>query len=141
MQVTHEPRRTQVADGDDDAGTALEMTEGQVKPFAAFLQEHRNGLAHSEASDLLNELVQAVVETGKGGSLTMTIKVKPAGKGDHKTLFVSDDIRIKKPELERSETIFFVDDQHNLRRDDPRQPQLPLREVDRATGELREIGR
>ena len=106
------------------------------KPFAAFLQEQRRGALHGELSDSLQALVQAVAEHGKGGSLTLTIGIKP--NADGVTMTVSDKVAVKAPEPERGAAIFFADDAGNLVRHDPRQLEIPVREVPReqqAAGE------
>jgi hypothetical protein len=100
-----------------------------VRPFAEWLHEQRNGHTHNELSDAFNDLIEAVQETGKVGSITFTVKIKPAGHGDHSTVVVSDDINVKLPKGERPEAIFFVDDDHNLQRHNPAQPKLPLKEI------------
>ena len=105
----------------------------QLRRFCAeFLREQRSGTTHDELSTGFNALLESVSEVGKGGTLTLVIKVKPAGKGDHHMVVVSDTVTIKMPEGERGEAIFFVDDDFNLSRDNPRQPSLPLREVPRS---------
>lgn len=98
------------------------------RPFAEWLQEQRAGQSHSELSDALNELVEAVADTGKVGTLTLQVKVKPAGRGE-RTVLVADTITVKKPVAERAEVVFFVDGDHNLTRHNPDQQTLPLREV------------
>lgn len=100
-----------------------------VRPFAEWLHEQRNGHTHNELSEAFNTLIEAVQETGKVGTLTFSVKVKPAGHGDHSTVVVADDITTKMPKGERPEAIFFVDDQHNLQRHNPAQMTMPLREV------------
>jgi hypothetical protein len=102
-----------------------------VRPFAEWLQEHRNGLTQSELSDAYNDLIEAVHEHGKMGSLTFTVKVKPAARDAHMVVVV-DDIKVKKPEGERGEAIYFIDEHSNLTRHNPAQPSLPLREVPKA---------
>lgn len=105
----------------------------QVLPFAVFLQQQRRGLLHGELSDALHDLLAAVKDTGKPGSLTLQIKVKPAAKGNAEQVLVSDLVVAKKPAVERPESIFFLDDSGNLSRSDPRQPELPgIREVPRT---------
>lgn len=101
----------------------------RVRPFADFLLEQRRGLLHHELSEGLNELLEAVLEHGKNGSLTLTVTVKPAGAGDM-TVFVTDDVKVKKPEGDRPASLFFVDDDRNLTRENPRQMSFEsLREV------------
>lgn len=105
------------------------------RPFAAWLQEQRGGLTHAELGDALAEVVAAVVEHGKVGTLTYTVKIKPSGDGV--SVFVTDTITRKAPEGDRSAALFFADEDGNLTRKDPRQQELPLREVPRA--EAREV--
>jgi hypothetical protein len=102
----------------------------QVRPFAAFLQELNNGESHGELSSALVALVEAVQSAGKSGTLTFTLKVKPAGRGGA-TVMITDEIKVKSPEPARAETVWFIDDNGNCVRHNPAQPQLPLREVER----------
>lgn len=103
-----------------------------ARPFAEWLHEQRNGHAAVELSEALNELIEAVAEYGKGGSLTFTVKVSPASKGDVVSVLVTDTITVKAPEGERPQSVFFVDSDANLTRQNPMSPSLPLREVPRS---------
>lgn len=103
-----------------------------VRPFTEFLHLQRGGSLHVELGEALNDVVEAVTETGKGGKVTLTITVKPIGKSSHGQLMVTDAVKVTLPEGERGESIFFADDDHNLVRDNPNQPEIPgLREVPR----------
>lgn len=87
------------------------------------LREYRNGRAADLASRKLAELVQAVDETGKAGSLTITIKIKPEnGGGSQKTL--ACEVKAKMPEAQLAEAIFFSDDEGSLHRSDPQQREM-----------------
>jgi hypothetical protein len=97
------------------------MPEGERKPFAAFLHEQRRGALHGELSEKLQELVLAVEEHRKAGTLTLTLSVKPFGDG---TVAITDKIVVKAPEGERGSGIFFADEDGNLSRDDPRQTRI-----------------
>lgn len=116
--------------------------ERQIRPFADFLAEFDGGESHRELSEALNELAQAVLETGKVGTLTYTVKIKAAGRGDSGTVMVTDDLKKKLPVGERSVSVFFVDREGNVVRHNPAQERLPLREipggmtVDTQTGEI-----
>jgi len=103
------------------------MTEIR-KPFAAFVQEQRNGGLHGELSEALAELVAAVLEHEKKGALVLTIQVAP--NRDGATVTVSDKIKLTLPEGERGAAIYFVDEAGNLSRRNPMQQELPLRGVD-----------
>ena len=100
----------------------------QVRPFADWLREQARGRTHHELSEKLNELVQAVQETGKSGTLTLTVKIDQAKGMD--ALRVSDTVKVQLPGLDRPVSLFFPDEHHNLRRDDPSQLSFEsLREV------------
>jgi hypothetical protein len=108
------------------------------KPFAAFLREQRRGALHSELSEKFAELVAACQTYEKGGTLTLQIKVKPSKDGE--TVQISDQLTLKVPEADRSPSVFFTDGRGNVSRSNPRQDELPLREVSApAAAEPRDI--
>lgn len=96
----------------------------QVRPFADVLRELSKGRVHEDAAAKLQEVILAVADTGKAGSLTL--KVAP-DKADG-MVRVSADLKTKIPQLDR-ESLFYVDSDGNLSRDDPRQPHLPMQLV------------
>ena len=98
-----------------------------ARPFYDFLREHRNGVTHDELADALNDLVAAVNEEGKAGTLAFTVSIKPMGKSDG--LEVSADIKVKPPKKTAGVSIFFSTPDNNLVRQDPRQQSMELREV------------
>lgn len=98
-----------------------------ARPFGDLLREHRNGSTHDELSDAMQALVAAVVEEGKAGKLTLTISIKPMGRGDG--LEVAADIKVAAPKPHPGVSIFFASPENNLVRQDPRQIALELREV------------
>lgn len=98
------------------------------RPFSQFMIEQRKGGLHGEISEKLQELVAAVVEHEKAGTLTLTVTVKPAGNGTNQYV-VTDEVKVKAPEAARGASLFFADGRGNLSRSDPRQPELPLREA------------
>lgn len=114
--------------------TQPDQSEAEIRPFSAFLQEQDRGRTHDVLSQRLHELIAAVQETGKGGSLTLKIDVKPIPGTNAKTLTVTDAIAAKIPAAERPKTIFFVTEGGNLSRNDPTQPVITgLREVEPIT--------
>lgn len=114
-----------------------EELQNARRPFAAVIQEQRSGLLHSELSHELASLVSAVLSTGKAGTLTLAVKVTP--NKDGVTVMVTDKVTVKMPEGERGAAVFFVQGDGNLVRRDPRQLEMPLREVSRE-GDLRDAG-
>jgi hypothetical protein len=102
---------------------------GQIKPFAATLQEIAAGDLHARLSEHLQQLVMAVTDTGKKGTLGVTLTVAPIKPGNVTNLVVSAKTTLKTPEGDEASAVFFTDKAGNLRRDDPNQPTLPLREL------------
>jgi len=114
----------------------------RVRPFADFIREQNRGRTHDELGEALRDLVTKVEDTGKKGTLTLTITVEPL-KGNEEALQVSDEIKLKLPEHDRGASIFFRGRDGNLQREDPNQPSFDfLREVppppgvDPTTGEV-----
>ena len=106
--------------------------ESVIRPFADFLREQAKGSTHDDLSVALHDLISRVRDTGKGGSLQLTLTVKPFKK-DTDTLVVADAIRVKLPEHDRKESIFYADRHGNLSRNDPNQLDFSsLREVGAA---------
>ncbi|MGH3355255.1 MAG: hypothetical protein ACRDOJ_05120 [Nocardioidaceae bacterium] len=100
-----------------------------VRPFADFLREQASGRTHDELGESLHDLVDRVRDTGKKGSVTLTVTVAPM-KDDIDTLVISDEIKLRLPEHDRKASIFYPDEHGNLTRRDPRQLDFDsLREV------------
>lgn len=100
--------------------------------FADYLREIDKGKLHAELSTRFQELVEAVAQVGKGGAVTLKLSVKPASNLDAEVLTVAGSVKLAAPEPQRSATIFFVDDDFNLSRRDPRQGDIEdsLRGID-----------
>lgn len=94
------------------------------KRFTDVLGDIRNGDVIAELTETLREVVTRVRETGRPGSLTLTLKVKNASKGAGAALVIQDDIKFKLPTVERGETFLFATEDGQLQRNDPRQPRL-----------------
>lgn len=92
----------------------------EPKPFATFLLEHARGRSHDELSRKLRDLLEAIEQTGKGGSISYKVSIKPETRADGAVL-VTDEIKVSTPSLDRPASIFFVDDGYRLVRNDPRQ--------------------
>lgn len=90
--------------------------------FLATMQRHRGGLLLDEASQLLGELVEAVNATGKPGSLTITLNLKPATRGQS-AMVLTDKITPRLPKIEAEASFWFGHD-GQLVKDDPRQRPL-----------------
>lgn len=107
----------------DDNTTDQETAEVEPKQFAQFLIEHAKGKSHDELSYRLRDLLEAIESTGKGGSITYRLTIKPEPRADH-AVVITDEIKSSVPNLDRPASIFFIDDSFRLQRNDPRQLSL-----------------
>ena len=94
------------------------------KRFTDTLTDIRNGDVISELTDHLREVVTRVRESGRPGSITLTLKVKNMSKGAGCALAIEDDIKVKLPTTEKGTTVLFATEDGQLQRNDPRQPRL-----------------
>lgn len=107
------------------------------RTFPQTLDSLRYGQLSDELTKALVNLTAACAETGRAGTLTLTLQLKP-GKGGQIEVF--DDVKTKMPKQERGSSLMFATPDNNLTRDDPRQVQIEgLRTVDQETGELRRV--
>ena len=83
----------------------------------------------------------AVRDVGKGGEVTLTISVSPASKGNTDVVMVKSKVKAKLPEASRRQTVFYLDEDNQLVRNDPKQQTLPLRivEMDQPPKDLKEV--
>jgi hypothetical protein len=109
--------------------------------FQETIVQINNGAAVAELSDALEKVVAAVRQTGKCGTITLTLKVAPASKGTSNVLLIESQVKTKLPEPERGMTIFYATEDNKLVRNDPRQQMLPLRvvEFDQQPKQLKEV--
>ena len=92
----------------------------QVRPFAELLTILDRGTAHAEASRALNDLVAAVRDTGKKGSMSITVELAPL-KGSSNQILVAARVVAKPPKSDPGAAMFYVDTSGNLTREDPNQ--------------------
>lgn len=96
--------------------------------FAAFLVGHLNGRTHEEIGRELHTLLEAVKAHGKKGSLTVTVVVEPPSNGvDGGPLPIGVEYATKAPKPSAPRAIYFLDNEGNPTRTDPRQIALDFR--------------
>ncbi len=101
------------------------------KTFLQTLQDHHYGFTADEATVALQEALSASERTGKATEVTVTMKIKPAGKAQGR-YDVLVDVKTKLPPKEREAAIMFVGPDMNLQNNDPRQMEIAgLRVVDK----------
>ena len=96
---------------------------GNARPFRDFLGEHRQGKTHDMLSDRWQEIVAAVVETGRAGEMVIKLKMKPMNEKsatDRDDPFVvSVDVTQKLPKDPAPESTFYVTPDNNLTKVSP----------------------
>lgn len=101
------------------------VQDARVRTITGLLElnEKRCGTIN-EATEKMHELMTAVRETGKGGELTITIKVAP-DKNDELALIVAQIVKFKLPERETKKALVYHDpDNLAFTKTDPRQLEL-----------------
>lgn len=88
-----------------------------------FLNGLRGGRTVIELEEAIREVSREVAETGRAGSITLSITIEPGGAS---RFVVKDKIGSKVPEHNRESSIFFQLENGDLSRNDPRQVSLSL---------------
>jgi hypothetical protein len=90
-------------------------------------------------NDQLGEVIRAAMATGKPGSLTVKLKITPAGVN---SVQLGCDVKSSVPVKPIPPSIFFVVNEDSLVRNNPDQGQLPLKAVDTpaAAAPLKDAG-
>lgn len=98
------------------------------------MREIRKGRLIDLATRDLADVTQAVVSTGKPGSVTITIKVEP-NKGAEDQVILKGSSKKTEPREDIPTAVFFTDNSGGLFRIDPKQ-----REMDLPSGNVARIG-
>ena len=86
-----------------------------------------HGSFTDELNTELSELVNQCNLTGKGGEITVVLKLKPYSDG---TMEINGDVKTKLPKHERGKAVLFSTPDGNLQTQDPRQKNLEFKEVE-----------
>ena len=120
-----------------------------VRPAMEVLGRLRGGRVMEELAMELNKVVEGVLETGKKGSVVLTInltKIDAAPNG----LVLKAEVDGKPPEMATATDVFFADENNNLFVNNPRQRDMfgqgprpvprPGERFDPTTGEITSAG-
>ncbi|MFB7589331.1 hypothetical protein [Streptomyces sp. NPDC056169] len=108
--------------------------EQATAPVAAFLASHLNGRTDEELSRELHGLLEAVRTHGKKGSLTITIVVDPPANGvDSAPMPIGVESTVKAPKPTPVKSLYFLDDEGQPVREDPRQLAMDFRTAPATT--------
>jgi hypothetical protein len=95
--------------------------------FINFVLEMRSGAVAADINSKFNELLQAVMETTGKGELTIKFTIKPsrlAMGGAVVEIEAEHDCKMKKPQLSIGHSLFYVNEDGELLREDPAQSQM-----------------
>lgn len=107
--------------------------------FLHLMESHRQGDFVSDISAAIRQVTAAVGLTGKAGKVVLTLNLKPATNGA--AVVFEPVVKTVVPETKPAGSIFYVDDDFNLVREDPAQKKLDLKEVEpgKPASGLREV--
>ncbi|MCX4827141.1 hypothetical protein OG746_26895 [Streptomyces sp. NBC_01016] len=106
--------------------TTGEITE--IVDLAAFLAGHLNGRTAEELSAEFHQLLDAVKSHGKKGEMRITLVVEPPANGvDSAPLPIGVESAVKAPKPTPVKSLYFLDDDGNPVREDPRQMSIEFR--------------
>ncbi|WP_151749255.1 hypothetical protein [Acinetobacter seifertii] len=94
--------------------------------FCQTLGNLQHGDTLHQLDDLLSEALQASNDTGKVSKISVTLTIKPNGRGTYK---IMDDVKSTLPKFDKEPTVLFTDGDQQLVREDPRQQKLKLEQV------------
>ncbi|WP_373753621.1 hypothetical protein [Neisseria weixii] len=98
--------------------------------MANFVKTIEDLKLNTELSEKLAEVIKAAELTGKVGAITIQLKFKT--KGNTGQIEIQPIIKANIPEYERGTAIMFATSEGNLQLNDPRQLDLPLKQVEQA---------
>jgi uncharacterized lipoprotein YbaY len=95
-----------------------------------FIAESEDGRLHSDLTDALQELVEALREAAqRTGKAAGKLDISFALKFDDGIVETIADFKVKAPKLARGRTIFWATHDNQLTKRNPAQPDLPFRDV------------
>jgi len=103
------------------------------RSFVDTLREVRAGMAIDELDANLQQLVQDVQRTNKGGSLKLTVEIKPM-RGSTEAVVVKASVSVKAPTFSDNGTVLFPTPEGNLTRHHHKQDELPGITLAASTG-------
>lgn len=108
--------------------TTGEIAEQPQAPVAAFLGSHLSGRTDEELSVEFHQLLDAVRTHGKKGSMVITLVVDPPANGvESAPMPIGVESTVKAPKPTPVKSLYFLDDDGNPVREDPRQLAMDFR--------------
>lgn len=119
--------------------TTSEVLDTKRLMFADWMRGHARGSVNDEATAELADVVEAVTELGKKGTVTIEVTVEPSGRGGQSVILAAV-VKTKKPEPAPEAGLFFVGDHGALHRNSPHHPQMVDQQTSRVIDDARNDG-
>lgn len=115
--------------------------EQNTTAFSQQIAHLAKGTLDAELTTSLADLVKAINDHGKKGSISLTLSLKPeVQNGEVKMISIKADVKVSSPQPQRIGSIFWPTYDGDLLRNDPEQGTLDLKEVDtEPTREAKEL--
>lgn len=114
-----------------------------MKSFSLFLVDLNDGTTHAGLTGDFDTLLQEVQAHGRGGSMTLKIKVSPATKssrgGDVDKIVITAERKLELPKPDQPSDFFWLTDTGEPTRQHPRQHALDLRDAAGAKADTTEF--
>ncbi len=109
--------------------------------FSQQIAHLAKGTLDAELTLALTDLVKAINDHGKKGSITLTLSLKPeVQNGEVKMISIKPDVKVSSPQPQRLSSIMWPTYDGDLLRNDPDQGTLDLKTVDvEQTGKAKEL--
>lgn len=108
----------------------------ETKDFTEVVDAIDAGGLTQELNEKLQKVVQAVRETGKKGSVSLTLSIDMKGA----QVEVTSKVKTKAPNPDRPAQFFYYDEDGNLFGRDPRQTEIDFRSTPEEERTLKSIG-
>lgn len=100
--------------------------------FLRSIQEYQSGVTLTELSEAMRKAVEAVRRVGKPATVSLDIYIEPTGGN---AIGFAAEVKMKLPKEPPYKGVFFYDNENNLFRNNPTQPEMELKTVDSAAPE------
>ena len=106
-----------------------------ARNFGQLIAEHEEGRFHQHASDAMHDMLVKTEEAAglRGGTAKCKMTVTFEFSMDGGIVEATAEITTKVPKLKRGKSVFWLTPEGHLSRANPRQPELPLRDVAAAS--------
>ena len=113
----------------------------EMRNFSTLLSSLEDGQLHSELSEAITEVVAAIQDHARdiGGKPKGSINLKIDFKMDSGMIEIISDLKVSKPKPVRSKTMLWATPDNNLTARNPKQHELPLRDVTASSSAVRTV--